>query len=222
MTFEAGEQTVFANPLYEPYPVYLQAVNRSPRAAYLFINQPDLPFENSMRLMGASYISGGIPDVGKYIMVWPKSSRRGKGSPPGDRRCPRSRDLGVHPGPGAGYTPGELRCDWPAHPLERVRQGIVWEGSSEGKTWHRLMTSRDLFLLPLDWVIGQPRFDQGEALPVFQPPRDAPSVPEADPRRGKPWTFSAGSGCRWRPMPGSRDSRLHDTPRIRDRIRFGR
>jgi hypothetical protein len=55
-------------------------------------------------------------------------------------------------------------------PPERVLYGLSWEGSSEGETWHPLMTSRDLFFLPLDWVTGQPRFKKESPYQFFSLP----------------------------------------------------
>ena len=168
LTFEAGERTVFANPLYEPYPVYLQAVNRSPRTAYLFINQPDLPFENSLRLLGASYIrrhSGRWQIYYGLAKIQPEGKRILADRPP----LSRLQDLGFTLDLGRVYPRGiEVRLAGAS--LERVRQGIVWEGSSEGQTWQRLVTPRDLFLLPLDWVIGQPRFIKERPCQFFSLP----------------------------------------------------
>ena len=170
MTFEAGEKIVFANPIHEPYPVYLQAVNRSPRVAYLFSNQPDLLFENTMRVMGASFKrqhSGRWEIYYGLAKIQPEGKRVPAGSPP----LPRSRDLGVTLDLGRVYPRGiELRMAGAS--LERVRQGFVWESSSEGKTWHPLTTSRVLFFLPLDWAIGQPRFIKERPCQFF-------SLPEA-------------------------------------------
>jgi hypothetical protein len=168
MTFEAGEKIVFANPIHEPYPVYLQAVNRSPRAAYLFINHPNLPFENTMRVMGASFKR---QDSGRWEIYYglTKIQPQGKRIPAGSPLLPRSRDLGLTLDLGRVYPRGiELRMA--GIPPERVLHGLSWEGSSEGETWHPLMTSRDLFFLPLDWVTGQPRFKKESPYQFFSLP----------------------------------------------------
>ena len=156
LTFEAGEKTVFANPLHEPYSAYLQAVNRSPRVAYLFVNQPDLSFENTLQVMGASFKrrkAGRWEIYYDLTKIQPEGKRILAGSPP----LLRPQDLGLALDLGQVYPRGiEVRLAGGSP--ERVLQGLIWAGSFEGKSWHPLITSRDLFFLPLDWVKGQPRF----------------------------------------------------------------
>ena len=193
LTFEAEEKIVFANPIHEPYPAYLEAVNRFPGVGYLFINRPDTSFENSMRVMGASWERR---EVGRWQVYYgftkrhPQGRRTPAGSRPGDvlidptqadhssdrdRSENRSRWVLRIQSPGLPLDLGQvfpkgIEVRLAGNPPEGIRPALSWEGSLEGKTWHPLMTSRDLFFLPLDWIDGQPRFDRAGPFQFFSLP----------------------------------------------------
>jgi hypothetical protein len=185
LTFEAKEKIIFANPIDEKYPPFLRAVHYSRQVGYLFNNQREPSFENSLATMGVSF---KCKEIGRLFLYYNFKKEGVLGEEPDNRNWrgfsriqPNGTFYAFDRNPATAWTtritqdtgqffqldlgkvhPRGITIRMGAGRLQEIPKGIDLLSSIDGFHWKIIFPDRERFFIPLDWVKGKPATIKGQ------------------------------------------------------------
>jgi hypothetical protein len=184
LTFEAKEKILFSNPLHEMYPPYIEAVHGSTKVGYLFTNQRESYFENTLKMMEVSF---QVLEIGRLFLYYDFKKKGVIGEELGNRNWrgfsqiqPNGTFYAFDRNPATAWTtrvtqdtgqffqldlgkvhPRGITIRMGAGRPQEIPEGIDLLSSIDGFHWKILFSDRERFFVPLDWVKGKPAYIKG-------------------------------------------------------------
>lgn len=229
LTFDAGEEIVFAQPFGDRYPAYTRLVEATPRSAYVFAAGGAGHFEALLRAIGATFERTVLsayevfydfrpPAGAEALASLPATGWRATARPPGDEpRRAFDRDVDTSWYSREPQRPGfvfevDLGRPWriakvvllPPRPSIGFPRGYRVEVSGDGRAWQET-AGVGAGPWSLDWVDGQPRIGvRSRAVSVFEP-RQVRYIRIHQTGSDPKWWWAVGELFVFAPAPGGRD-----------------